>query len=670
VLAARLPQKSSTMQTSSTSATSPLSSAGWNILSNPIDPRQQTAMPFGYRSQWLQPWRAYLDTQPASMLRNAVGINFNVSAQDAGQTAQLLALNGFRRARFDIDWSAMSYADPSKLQDPPKWDAILGALKAAGIRPLILLNANDSDPGPSFKFNAHITQAAAAGARTVQVDSATAQTLVPGLSGFDVRGGPAAAFVATSVSPTGVVQLSQPLPAAIPAGTYSATVLRYGPFAAPFTTGSQANPAFEQTLSGWLQYVKAVTSEARKVLGSDNFDVEVWNEMSFGSSFLDVTKYYDPVPSPLRGTGSVEDQLLARTVQWVRNPANNLPDVGIGDGFASQNPFVSGATVPLGVTAIDKHPYHESPYSFPKSEIFNDLRPVNALGSPEGWDLFGNWYDSYIPTYTAYFPEYMLSAVQTDFLERDLSPMTTTIGGVPHGRYTKPPGASGPPQVWITETNVDLSNPYISTLTTADRWRLQAKATLRALAAYVNKGVSALYFYAVADGSWAMVDPSQPGGGPTITAVRNFTQAFAGPATITTPRSLSLLQVADQGNWTQFLGDGTTAHPPLYNRDVVAFLPFQVDNTKFVVPAYVMTRNIATLYNPTAPTMDVTRYDMPPETYRLLVGGLNTGRLRVTATDPLTGNSVPVRVTPFFSSAAVIEVPLTDYPRLLVIQDG
>jgi hypothetical protein len=154
-----------------------------------------------------------------------------------------------------------------------------------------------------------------------------------------------------------------------------------------------------------------------------------------------------------------------------------------------------------------------------------------------------------------------------------------------------------------------------------------------------------------------------------MTAVKSFMEAFAGPSTISTPRSLSLQQIADQGNWTQFAGDGTAAHPPLYNRQVVAFFPFQVDSNKFVVPAYVMTRNLATLYNPTAPSTDPTRYDLPPETYRLTVGGLNTANLSVTAMDPLTGSSVPVQVTPTSSSTAVIQVPLTDYPRLLVIQD-
>jgi hypothetical protein len=197
-------------------------------------------------------------------------------------------------------------------------------------------------------------------------------------------------------------------------------------------------------------------------------------------------------------------------------------------------------------------------------------------------------------------------------------------------------------------------------MTTADKWHLQAKATLRSLAGFVNKGVSALYFYAVGDNSWSMVNPSVPGGGATMQAVKSFMAPFAGPATFSTPRSLTLTQIADRGNWTQFPGDGTAAHPPLYNRNVVAFFPFQVNNSKFVVPTYVMTRNLTQLYNPSAPTTDVTRYDLPPENYRLTVGGLNTAQLSVTATDPLTGSSVPVSVTATSPTTAQLLVPLTD----------
>lgn len=641
----------------------------WHVLANPIDRTLQTALPFGLRSHWLQPWRAYLDTQPASMLRNAVGINFNVPPGSAATTARLLAASGFRRARLEIGWGAMSYSAPTQLADPASVDTLLRALKAAGIRPLILLNANADDPGPSLTFIGHLTRPAAAGSRIVHVDPATAQALIPGQSGFAVSGDPAAAFIATSVALSGQVQLSQPLPVALASGTYPFTLLRYAPFAPPFTTSGQPNPAFEQTLDGWLQYVKAVTSEARKVLGNDQFDVEVWDELIFGSQFLNAANYYDPVPPSLQGRGDVAAELLARTVQWIRDPANGLPDVGIGDGFANQSPFVSGANIPVGVTAIDKHPYHEMPYHFPQNQVYNNQRPVDALGRPEGWqDSSGVWHDSFVPTYEAYFPEYLLTGIQTEFLERDLSPIATSINGVPHGRRIAARGATGPPQVWITETNIDMT--HATELSQRDMWHLQAKATLRTLAAYVSEGVSALFFYAVTNGTWAMVDPNAPGGGPTMRGVKSFLQPFAGPGRIRTRRSLRLLQIADQHNWVQFAGNGTAAYPPLYNRDVVAFFPFQVNDNKFVVPAYVMTRDLATLYHPRAPLTDVTRYDLPPERYRLIVGGLHANDLQVTATDPLTHATIRVKVTATSASTAALELRLTDYPRLITIRDG
>ncbi len=657
--------------TSPTGVPTSISWAGWNVLSSPIDARQQSALPYGTRSDWLQPWRAYMDTQPGSMMRDALGINFNVDPQYAATTAQFLGGVGFKRARIDIDWSAMSYANPSQLQDPARWDTMLGAMRAAGIRPLILLNANDSMPGPLRTFNAQITQPAAAGSRTVQVDPASASQLVTGLSGFDVPGGPAAAFIATAVSPSGQVTLSQRLPIAISAGTYGVSTLRYQPFAAPFTPGGQPNPVFEQTLNGWLLYVKAVTQEAKKVLGSDNFDVEVWNELSFGSAFLSAANYYSPVPSSMQGTGSVQDQLLARTVAWLRNAANGVPNVGIGDGFSNQTPYASGSTVPAGTTAVDKHPYYGGVKPMPGfAGAIADQRDVDALGNAEGVKgVAGDWSRPFLPTYRSFFPEYFLTAIQTDFMERDLAPTTTMVGDVAHGRYVKPAGATTPPQVWVTEDNFRPNDGAPSVNATQFR-HIQAKAALRTLSAFVNKGVTALDFYAVNDGAWALVDPNAPGGGETMQALKRYMQAFAGPAALASRRSLTLQSIADQGNWAQFAGDGTSAHPPLYNRNVVTFFPFQTDANKFVVPVYVMTRDMGTILNRSASTGSAAQYDLPAETYRLTVGGLNTSVLKVSATDPDTGASVPAKVVAAANGQATVEMPLTDSPRLLVLQDG
>jgi hypothetical protein len=610
-----------------------------------------------------------METLPASTLTNSVGINFNVAPADAGPAAHLLAESGFKRARIEVGWSAMSYAHPAQLQEPAALEALLHALKEAGIRPLILLNANDRDPGPSETFNARVTQAAPVGARTVEVDAASAARIVPGLSGFDVPNGPDAAFIATAISPSHQVQLSQPLPVAVPPGSYPMTTLRYEPFAPPFTAAGQPNLPFEETLAGWLAYVKAVTSEARAVMGGEGFDVEIWNELSFGSDFLNVGNYYNPVPASLQGVGSVEEQLLDRTVQWLRTPASGVPNIGIGDGFADQTPFAAGSTSPPGLTAIDKHPYTGGIKHLPDAAPPSGIRDVNALGVPEGTrDAAGNWSRPFVPTYTAFLPEYYLTAVQTEFMERDLSPFTEFFNGAAHGRFTAPPGSSTPPQVWITETNIDPAEA--GGLTAADERHLQAKAALRTLSAFVNKGVTALYFYAATGGEFGMIEGAAPGGGETMNAIRRFTQAFPGGGAFGEPRQLTLAAVASVGNWTQFSGDGSAAHPPLYNREVVGFFPFRASEHRFVVPVYVMTRDLATLYQPAAPATDLARYDLPAEQYRLTIGGLDGEHLQASATDPLSGASVPVRVLSRTSGNAVVEIPLTDSPRLLELEDG
>jgi hypothetical protein len=77
----------------------------WYTINNPIDPSQLTDMPWGYRSFWLQPWRSSLVTQPATLLQNAIGINFDVKGTEAPATAELLKESGFRRARMEIGWN-------------------------------------------------------------------------------------------------------------------------------------------------------------------------------------------------------------------------------------------------------------------------------------------------------------------------------------------------------------------------------------------------------------------------------------------------------------------------------------------------------------------------------------------------------------------------------------
>ncbi|MDQ6744966.1 MAG: hypothetical protein M3Z27_02950 [Actinomycetota bacterium] len=645
-------------------------------LAHPIDPRFQTDLQFGRRSYWLQPWRAYLDTVPATRLLNSIGINFNVTPAEAPATARLLAA-GFKRARIEISWGEFSYAHPDQLVDAVSQQTVLRSLRSAHIRPLILLNANAGLPCPSRGVPVTIVAAAAAGDRQIHLDQRTAGEVVPGhtgLNSFDQY--KAAGILFTSVDKAGWATLSEPLPRALPAGTYPGTTLLYRPFATPLLSDGQPNPAFRQTLDGWLRYVSAVTRFVKLTLGDDQFDVEVWNEVTLGSDFLGINHYYQPAIDT--GRGDVSQSILTSTVSWIRDPAHVLPDVGIGDGFSNQTPFPAGSISPPGLTALDKHPYPPD-LSFPPGPS-NPSVPLDALAHVDGRpDPVGNWHESFTPRFQAFSPEYLLTAIQSETLIRDLSPITTTIYGYPHGRFTHPPGSAAP-AVWLTEDNVPVLN-RLPRATPAVVRHIMTKGVLRILTSYVNKGASLVDLYAAKDGGnlnlinpafFAAIDaarqPSAATAGETIAAVGRLVSALSPAQQSPQPRTLSLLGVADFANRIQFTGDGSRAHPPLYDRDVLAVFPFQVTSDRFVIPIYVMTRDMGHVYDPTV--TGPARYDLPAEHFRLTLGGLHSDTARLTATDPVTGAPVPVEVHSRESGQLTVDMPVTDSPRLLVVDDG
>ena len=167
--------------------------------------------------------------------------------------------------------------------------------------------------------------------------------------------------------------------------------------------------------------MQAVCDEADDVFGSGGYDLEVWNELSFGSQFLDQGNYYSPARES--GSGSVTETLLERTVEYVRDPAHGIAaGVGISDGFADQTPFVSGASVPAGTTALSKHLY-QGPLYFPRTATIDSNRPVDALGDPDSTTSKAPYTPRFTPKLATAFPEYFLSAIQTESIVRDLAPI-------------------------------------------------------------------------------------------------------------------------------------------------------------------------------------------------------------------------------------------------------
>jgi hypothetical protein len=755
----------------------PLPAETGEVLNDPIDPRFMSDLPFGTRSFWLQQWRAYQDTWPASRLLESVGVNFNLAGPSADATAQLLHDSGFKLARIGINWSALSYTDPTSFrpENLTNISARLNALHNHGLRPLIVLDAYSGAPTPEKHLTLETTAAAPAGSQSVHLTPVSAAAVIPGKTGFNYLSfGGAPDILITSVDAGGTATLSRPLLEPLAQGPHGGTTLLYAPFARPTLASGEPNPAFQATLAGWLSYVAAVCREAASIAGPGGFDLEIWNELTFGSQFLNAENYYSttapegqagassaseagtgmqagadvnsggeasPEPSVEEGAESspateygaetegggegeggpraeggapeaevraqvasatpqkqivnkeIRKALLAATVAFVRDPANGIsPGVGITDGFASETPFPSGAAAPIGLTALSKHPY-VGVMSFPSGLREAHLVPVNALDTRDS--AKGSFTPLFTPSYQSLLPEYTLTGLSTETLTRDLAPFTTYIYHFPHGRYVGPPGGS-PLQKWITEYTLSPGKATLegpdgvtpqtgssATLTPADRTHFRAKALLRSLVAMVNKGISREYFFAASPSSLGMVSEgffsaaeAHPGtypgdslGGETMDAFRNMLARFQGPGPNGAAQQLKLLSIAQDGNHAQFAGDGTDAHPPLYDRDVLAVLPFQSSPTRFVIPVYVMTRDLLTLYEPSAPSTDIRRFDLPDETFRITLGNLpeTAAAPSISAYDPLHGESTPARLISREGSRAVVEFSATDYPRLLTV---
>ena len=749
LLAVSLTRSSTPARQTLASGSTHASPVASETVSDPIDRKYLTEVPFGSTSFWIQPWRAYLDTWPASRLLDSLGINFNVNAAQARATARLLHKSGFKLARIELNWSSISYNDPSRFADEASVRTRLDALHEYGLRPLILLDANSGAPTPAQKITLQTVASAPSGASTVTLSPASAAAVVPGRTGFDslvfnphqhtpghahsrtgkatgpltpeqrrrrreehraehrarskagftpivLQGNPA--ILITKLSHD-VATLSRPLPAALAAGSYHGTTLLYAPFTAPTLASGAPNPAFQATLHGWLGYVAAVSNIARQIFGPGEYDLEVWNELSFDSQFLNAEYYSRPAGAGELSaiTKEVTKALLRETLAYVRNPANGIsPEVEVSNGFASQTPFSSGALAPAGLTAFSKHLYAGAK-SFPAEFRARPGHvPRDALGQRDTAGArrsAGAFTPLFVPHYQSLFPEYYLSATSPETVIRNLAPFTTYIYKTPYGRYVSRPHQS-PPQAWMTEYNLalngatvvapDESTPVQTTLTPADKAHFQAKALLRSLVAMINKGMTREYFYAAAGHALALISPNfytalqahpetYPGdalGGETMSGFHNMLTQFQGPGPGPNLRQLTLLSITQNGNHAQFTGDGTTAHPNLYDREVLAVLPFQSTPTRFVIPIYVMTRDLLTLYEPNAPTSDIHRFDLPNETFRITLGNLpqTTTPPTITAYDPLRNETTPAKLITQTNHTATIEIATTDYPRILTIQ--
>jgi len=594
-----------------------------------VDP-SQLAVPWPKHSFYRQPWRAFMETRSGYDFLHGIGINFNVPSNDE-LAVRLLAETGFSTFRIEFGWGNVNWEE-TRLRNEERFKGLLRLCHEQNVRPTILLNAHQGVPCPAHFFERKLTANAPKGRRIVRLDDVS--DIVPKYTGLsNLTGYWAAEALVVNVNRTsGECQLSKPLPRDLKAGEkVLLATLKYLPL---YPVGTSQ---FEATARGWGRYVELVLKLVRDATIAD-FDVEIWNELSFGSEFVfGINKYYDPqvvnsdVDFLLPGGHAWE--LARRTIQLVKR---EFPRARCIWGFSNTTFFHTPIRkLPPRTDGQSYHPYGTGTRTLPEQEYMRDRPEMNL--------------DGYTPTLEIRMPEgWAHTFIQTESLMRLLNPQA---------RQRRPEGTKRFYH-YITEHGVVPSECGVHE--ESKGWQLKARCALRSFCLWLNKGIDVMHYFCAYDRSALGMGllppdlPQLPTDAPfervatlPMKAVRNLTKAFAGstPLRRATELDLDVVALGDQRR----VFDGDDQHPPLWQREVFAALPFQLDDRRFIIALYVMT------YDATMP--------MQPQRYQLTIKGLPNARLY----DPLQDKTLPVKMLKSDKSGVTLEVQVVDYPRLLVL---
>ncbi len=710
---------------------------------------------FGILSYFNLPWRGYMDTWPAARWLNFPGVGWTGDAKYHEAQAQLMSECGVRFVRIEVGWGSLNWDDELSPDLKARLAKQLALCKQYGLRPSILLNAHHGVPCPLRGFETQLLADAEKGARQIQI---APQTKVrEGYSGLVNQGDYKAAFPLITKFENGIATLSAPLPKDLKAGKLPLQELKYQPLqGAKLKDGTrpEGHPvsASQETLEGWLKYIKAVGTFVRDQLSDggvnrqsghplgrinnrqsndSGFDIEVWNELTFGSDYLDINKYYEPKrdlePLLYRKTRAWSPQmrpdaklefeqrgfevLLPLTIDFFNDPKNNFKNVAVISGFSNQWPWGSGATMWDGQGGLSKHYYTGSNLRevSPQTPLGKkDSATVNALDEMDGQKDPKNpeWHGiiagtNFIPNVTLSLPEWMFGAFQTETVQRDLFPdsrLAKGIGSVPSGRYTNN-GDWKTPRYWQTEVNYDRSafiervkkesgakndDPRLIKL---NDWT-NSKFMLRQYLFQCHKGFERIFLFSTAFDDFSIgllpqafykaldannyqlneaVRQTVPQG---WWATKWVTDLMKTSASLDATRPLRVDELVEYTPRLVFKGDGTAAHPSKYHRDYFAFLPFQLSPQKYAVAFYVATPNATQSWDETKDALDAARYDLPPQDFDVTISNIAGRGAKISAFDPLKNQTVPVKVLNSSPNTLQVRLASTDYPRFLVIEEA
>ena len=697
-------------------------------LDGPYEDPVKANVPFGIISYYNHPWRSYMDTWPASRYSDLPGGNFNVNLKYADAVAQVMEESGMKSARIEVGWGNMGWNDDLRADTKANLVSLLGILKRHQIRPLMLLNAHHGLPCPEKDVRVELAIAADKGARTVQLKDPAA-SLRLGYTGFSSQGDYVACFpVLTSLDPDRTAHLSAPLRTAIKAGPITLQELKYQPFQGLKRKDGAPTSAAE-TFDGWLKYAAAIGRTVRDALGTEGqpdagFDIEVWNEQTFGSNFLDINNYYSPkleftspfvyqktrerLPTfrPDARTAFKQEgayAILPMTIDYFNDRANGFPGVRVISGFANQWPWDNGRDLWDGQAGFSRHFYTGGMIDCSPEKPLGKTNSgtIDALGNFDGKKDNKDWHTivpgtNFVPTFRMAFPEYWHSGFKTETISRDVNPDSRLAYFSGHGRYTHN-GDFHPAEVWQTEVNWDRS-PFIAEAAKAagvsqNDPRVETlnqytagKMMLRQFIFHAHKGLYRITMFCLgADSALGMLPKAfysaldVSGGKLTEDVRKTLPPGYAGMAwlkklfdtgeALAAPRPLKIADLVEYKPRLVFAGDGTPAHPNVWNRDWFAFLPFQLSANRFAIPYYVVTIDVTHSWDKSRDPLDPKRYDMPEQEFDVTIDNIAGRGAAVSDYDPLSGTAVPVKVVAATGTTLTLRLRTVDYPRVLQITE-
>ncbi len=627
----------------------------------PCDPSRLWA---GSTSHYLQPWRTLIQTRSYDTLRNGIGTQ-NSGWHDAA-SLPMLAEHGFRHIRSAWNWNQVSYTHPNRISpaDPDYRAAVayLRAIKAAGMRPLLVLQAFNQGPCPALATTIPLAQSYVAGQATMTL--AGTRGLVPDYSGPYAFWTPASVTIAKYCDPRAnsapaafftrfdgnVATLSKPLAVDIPAGGAGIIIhtLKFKPF------GQAGSADYAATMDGWVGYVEAVSKIMQEIYGTAGhadlgFDLEIWNELTFGSQFLDINNYYAPpvatMSNDATGQPAVWGDILKRTSAHIEaNPAD-YAGVRVVNGFTNTTPFFSAPAMPVAISAMSKHAY-PSLLAFPAQD-------EGVLLDSTGQRT------SFKPTYTFFAPEAAFSDVQVYELFYDVAEVTNMSSGTPRGIHSRRiDGVTEPVDLWMTEVGTPTAEHGVTQRDAM--WRLLAKGLLRIVFFNAAVGVERSYiFKAVGDPAFfAIVDEAAPTR-PTL-PVQALARALAlirgdGDAAAGALIPFRYEVTVPAGKTANILwhGDGTPSCPDFRHPDDFVLFPVQV-NPKRIAFVYWFH------------CLDMRR-DMIPTRLALTIFGLPGAVGSASAHDPLDDVTYDVKTEAGEKGAINFSSLGSDRPQILLV---